>query len=73
MKRAEEKKGGEIKRKIDGKSEKWNIRERNEMGGIKGGMAEGVKRAEGKGRGEIKRKKDGKSEKWNIGERSEMR
>ena len=42
------------------------------MGGIKGGMVEGVKRAKEKGRWEIKRKIDGKSEKWNIGQRSEM-
>ena len=42
------------------------------MGGIKGGMVEGVKRDKKKGRGRIKLNIDRKSEKWNIGQRSEM-
>ena len=73
VKRAEGKGGGEIKRKIDEKSEKWNIREMSEIGGMKEGMVEGVKGAEGMGRGEIQRKIDKKNEKWSIGQRTEMR
>ena len=47
VKRAEGKARGEIKRKIDGKSEKWNIGERIEMRGMKRGIVKGVKRADG--------------------------
>ena len=60
---------GKIQRYKDEKSEKWNIGQRTEIRGMKGGLVEGVKRAEGKGRGGIQRKVDEKSEKWNIGGR----